>query len=129
MPGLADAEIFTAATAPLKALGGWQVALAGLYHQSTVPSVWRDLNARYPAEMQGHALRARPNGHVENAIGKAESWHQLYVTRFSARDDAERFCRTLRGRQQQCTVEAVDPAVIAAVEPRAADERSPERAR
>ena len=125
MPGLADAEMFTAAGAPLKALGGWQVALAGLYHQSTVPSVWRDLNARYSAEMQGHALRARPNGHVENAIGKAEAWHQLYITRFSTRDDAERFCRALRGGQQQCAIEAV----IAAAEPRAADERSPERAR
>ena len=129
MPALADAEVFIGAGTSPKALGGWQVALAGLYHQSTVPAVWRDLNARYPVAMQGHALRVRRNGQVENALGKAEAWHQLYVTRFPTRDDAERFCRALRASQQQCAIEAVDPAVFAAAEPRATDERSPERAR
>lgn len=114
MPGLADAELFIGGRTDLRPAGGWQVALAGLYHQSTVPSVWRDLNARHAGDMQGRALRARPNGHVENAIGRPEAWHQLYVTRFSARDEAERFCRTLRSRQQQCTAEPADPAQVTA---------------
>ena len=114
LSGLAGAEIFTGGRSGLAAIGGWQVALAGVHHQSTVAAVWRDLNARYPAEMRGHALRVRLNGRIETPDGKPEAWHQLAVTRFSGKEDAERFCRVLRGKQQQCGVEASDPAELAA---------------
>ena len=114
LSGVAGAEIFTGGRPGLAAIGGWQVALAGVHHQSTVGAVWRDLNARYPADMRGHALRVRPNGRIETPDGKPEAWHQLFVTRFSGKEDAERFCRALRGKQQQCAVEAADPAEHAA---------------
>lgn len=109
--GSADAELFTGtagANAPPAA--GWQVALPGVYHQSTVSAVWRDLNARYPDEMRGRGLRVRQNGGIESPDEIPQAWHQLAVTRFAAKDEAERFCGRLRSRQQQCQVQASSPA-------------------
>ena len=107
LAGSADAELFSGATGGSgKAIAGWQVTLSGVYHQSTVSAVWRDLNARYPAEMQGRALRVRQNGRIESPDEIPQAWHQLSVTRFVGKDDADRFCGLLRGRQQQCSVEA-----------------------
>ncbi|WP_418319359.1 efflux transporter outer membrane subunit [Piscinibacter sakaiensis] len=104
--GLAEAELFGNGSS-LAGNAGWQVVLPGMHHHSTVLAVWRDLHARYPAEMQGRALRVRPNGHVDADDAGPQAWHQLFVTRFAVKDDAERFCRGLRMRQQMCGVEAV----------------------
>lgn len=118
LAGLAKApelELFVSDAAVPPPDAGWQVALAGVYHQSTVTAVWRDLQARYPDDMPGRGLRVRENGRIESPDEIPQAWHQLSITRFPGRDDAERFCRRLRSSQQQCTVEAAAPRLLAGV--------------
>ena len=119
LAGRTDAELFASRAEvggnPAPVATGWQVALTGVYHQSTVSAVWRDLNARYPVEMQGRALRVRQNGRIESPDEIPQAWHRLSVTRFPGREEADRFCGRLRSRQQQCTVEAAPADTVAAV--------------
>lgn len=117
LAGSADAELFASQRSSAKPGSGWQVNLAGVYHQSTITAVWRDLAARYPQEMQAHGLRARLVGRIESSDELPQAWHQLSVTRFAGRDEAERFCSALRGKQQACTVGEASATVVAGIKP------------
>jgi outer membrane protein, multidrug efflux system len=109
----ADTELFVEDAAATVPAGRWQLTLAGVYHQSVVTAVWRDLNTRYPLEMQGRGLRVRQNGRIDSPDELPQAWHQLSVTRFSGPEDAERLCRRLREKQQQCSVEEISPERLA----------------
>jgi SPOR domain len=89
--------------------------LSGVYHQSTLTALWRDLNARYPQEMRERALRVRQQGRIDSPDEIPQAWHQVSVTRFSGRDEADRLCRLLRAAQQQCSVEAASSELLAGV--------------
>lgn len=111
-----DMELFARPGEPGRRPGaGWQVLLGGVYHQSTLPALWRDLNARYPQDMRDRALRVRQQGRIESPDEIPQAWHQVSVTRFAGRDEADRLCRRLRAAQQQCTVEAHPTELLAGV--------------
>jgi NodT family efflux transporter outer membrane factor (OMF) lipoprotein len=109
----ADVELFTGESASRPPTGGWQVGLTGVVHQSTIGAVWRDLKVRHPQDMQGRALRVRRSGSIDSPDELPQAWHQLAVTRFASRDEAERLCRQLRDAQQSCVVEPVAPELLA----------------
>ena len=111
-----DTELFVRPGPPgPRPVTGWQVQLSGVYHQSTLPALWRDLNTRYPQDMQDRALRVRQQGRIESPDEIPQAWHQVSITRFGGRDEADRLCRRLRAAQQQCTVEASPSELLAGV--------------
>ena len=82
----------------------WQVELAGLYHRTAIGPAWRDLLSRYPGLMEGRVVRPRLSGKIDGNADGAQSWHRLYVAKFSSPETAEKFCQTLRADQQRCRV-------------------------
>ena len=95
----------------------WQVELAGLYHRSAIGPAWRDLLNRYPRFMKGRLVRPRLNGSI--AESSRQSWHRLYVAKFSSPRKAEDFCLALQADQQRCRVVSShsDVTVVASAAP------------
>lgn len=100
-----DTELYLGDRGQVMPTAGFQVVLGGIHHQSAVPAVWRDLNVRHTAVMQGRGLRVRRSGIAEWPGGRPQTWHQLGITRFESRHEAETFCRALQRAQQTCSVE------------------------
>jgi cell division septation protein DedD len=117
-PTAADAAAISPTATPLQSVEGipmkeesasssetfWQVELAGLYHRTTIGPAWRDLLARYPKFMEGRVVRPRLNGRIDENIDGQQSWHRLYVAKFTSPEQAEDFCQALKADQQRCRV-------------------------
>lgn len=82
----------------------WQVELAGIYHHSTIGPAWRDLLTRYPKFMEGRVIRPRLSGRIDEKIDGQQSWHRLYVAKFTSPENAEEFCKVLKTDQKRCRV-------------------------
>ncbi|NVO06139.1 MAG: TolC family protein, partial [Rhodoferax sp.] len=88
----------------LRKLGGWGVEIPQLAHRQVLPSIWRDLELRYPDALQGKRLQAVREGAVSDKPQEAESWYRLSLTGFAGQAEAENFCGAMRQGLQACKV-------------------------
>lgn len=84
--------------------GAWLAEISGVYDRGAVLPAWRDLNTRFPRQVENLALLPQRQGQV-NAAGKERaSWYRLFVATFPGKKMAEEFCAALRAGQQRCGV-------------------------
>ncbi len=101
-----DASDFGRELGTLPTKQTWAVQLAGIYAAESLPSVWRDLRARFPVRPIDIGIQAELAGTLKDGSGR---WYRLRLVNFSGRAEAEAFCGLLRDHQQLCTPSA--PAI------------------
>lgn len=84
----------------------WLVEITGMYDRGAVFPAWRDLNARFPRQIENHTLLPLRQGMVTVADKERTSWYRLYVASFPDEKAAEQFCAGLRGQQSCSAVSA-----------------------
>lgn len=82
----------------------WRVELSGLYPQSAINAVWRDLKYRFPDLMESKVVLPRLEGQVVEGVDSAKSWYRLYLAEFEDISKAQSLCLTLNTHQQRCKV-------------------------
>lgn len=91
--------------------GDWVVALAGLQDDDGSRRLVRDLVARFPDAMNGHAVIAREYQRLQDSQHRHAAWFRVFVTGFAQRDDADAFCAALAVQMQRAQPLPVsDPA-------------------
>ena len=82
----------------------WLVEMHGVYDRNAVTAAWRDLRARFPAQMENRTILPRRQGGASDAGEEHVSRYQLLIARFPEKQSAEEFCAMLRAGQQRCGV-------------------------
>ena len=82
----------------------WQVALAGHYQLKTIDAVARDLQKRFPAQMEQHDIYPVLEGQLGDAKVGQQSWYQLNIAKFTSAEKAQELCKLLRADLQRCSV-------------------------
>lgn len=90
----------------------WLVSLSGIHSREGVEATWRDLQTRFPGQVNGHALLALNPIPTLPPEDEAATWYRLAVEPFSQKQQAEAWCLSLRRAQTRCSVDAYDAAAV-----------------
>lgn len=82
----------------------WLVELSGVYDRGAVMPAWRDLNNRFPHQMESLALLPQRQGQVKVADKERASWYRLYIANLPDKEMANKLCAALGAEQQRCVV-------------------------
>ncbi|MFA5826120.1 MAG: TolC family protein [Gallionellaceae bacterium] len=82
----------------------WLVELSGVYDRGAVLPAWRDLNNRFPHQMESLALLPQRQGQVKVAAKERASWYRLYIANLPDKEMANKLCAALGAEQQRCVV-------------------------
>lgn len=82
----------------------WLVELSGVYDRGAVLPAWRDLNSRFPHQMERLALLPQRQGQVKVADKERASWYRLYIANLPDKEMANKLCAALGAEQQRCVV-------------------------
>lgn len=82
----------------------WEVELYGVFDRSVLPALWRDLNHRYPAQIEQQSLRAYLGDHVNNERHELTAWYRVAVVGFQSQQEAKTLCDAMQSQQQSCSI-------------------------
>jgi len=82
----------------------WEVNLYGIYERSVIPALWRDLNRRYPNNMENRALHLTLGDQVKGEKEEFTAWYRLAVTGFNSEKEAKELCDSMQAQQQSCSL-------------------------
>jgi len=82
----------------------WEVNLYGIYERSVIPAMWRDLNRRYPDQMEKRALHLTLGDQVKGEKEEFTAWYRLAVNGFNSEKEAKALCEAMQAQQQSCSV-------------------------
>lgn len=87
---------------------GWLVELTGDHSRDGVEATWRDLRNQNSRLVENHVLLARIPKDTVAPEGPAATWYRLAVAEFTAKDDAEKWCKSLKAGKMRCKVSEFD---------------------
>lgn len=82
----------------------WLVELSGVYDRGAVAPAWRDLNGRFPHQMENRTLLPLRQGQVKVADKERASWYRLYIANLPDKEMASKLCAALEAGLQRCVV-------------------------
>lgn len=82
----------------------WRVELSGLYPQSAINPVWRDLRHRFPELMESKVVLPKLQGQIIEGEESTRAWYRLYLAEFDDLSKAQSLCLSLNAQQQRCKV-------------------------
>ncbi|MDP4030249.1 MAG: efflux transporter outer membrane subunit [Gallionella sp.] len=82
----------------------WLVELFDAHLRRAITGVWLDLLTRFPAQMKSRTILPRRQDITGDAGENRPSRYQLFIARFTQKQEAEAFCAMLRDEQQDCGV-------------------------
>jgi multidrug efflux system outer membrane protein len=82
----------------------WKIEMPGVYHQSSLLPLWRDLQTRFPVGADHLWLRAEHLGHVDGVGESSDAWYKLSANGFMEKDAATAYCNALRESGLNCSV-------------------------
>ena len=82
----------------------WLVEMTDACDRSTLALTWRDLLARFPAQMKDRTIIPRRYAQTVDTVSERTSLYQLYIAKFAEQNIAEEFCETLRAGKLHCDV-------------------------
>ena len=82
----------------------WLVRIPDVYERSDVAVAWRNLLARFPAQMENRTILPRRQARMDEAGKERASWYRLFIAKFPDKKMAAEFCAMLRAGQQPCSV-------------------------
>ena len=82
----------------------WLVELSGVYDRGAVLPAWRDLNGRFPHQMESRTLLPQRQGQVKVTDKERASWYRLYIANLPDKEMANMLCAALEAEQQRCVV-------------------------
>ncbi|MFA6013425.1 MAG: TolC family protein [Gallionellaceae bacterium] len=86
----------------------WLVELPGVYDRGAVLPAWRDMQARFPLQLENHNLLPHRQGEVMSEGKERVSWYRLYIASFTDKKTADNYCAELTRAQQRCGVVNVE---------------------
>ena len=82
----------------------WLVELSGVYDGAAVLPAWRDLNTRFPREIESYSLLPQRQDQITVRDRERASWYRLFVAGLPDKQAAESFCALLSAGHQRCSV-------------------------
>jgi NodT family efflux transporter outer membrane factor (OMF) lipoprotein len=80
----------------------WLVEMTDVHARSDIAAAWRDLLARFPAQMKNLAMLTRRQ--VQSAATNVAQGYRLLLAKFSEQGGAENLCAELRAGNLHCAV-------------------------
>jgi len=82
----------------------WLVEMFDSHFRRAITGAWLDLLTRFPAQMKNRTILPRRQAITSDAGENRPSRYQLFIAKFTTKQEAEEFCAMLREGQQQCGI-------------------------